>query len=156
MCEIDNLIMQHWSAVTRHSFLETVATLESLGVFGFAGIFFILSFCHGGQHNLPRTCSISTLGYSQAGIFLWSQCQKCLCLSGNLPLSTGQCDPTTGTIAPRKGERTPGTPKASVRDSAESLSPLHWIYPHPCKKTARCFNYKTQPKITSLIPRQMV
>lgn len=95
---------------------------------------------------MPRTCSISTLGYSQAGIFLWSQCQKCLCLSRNLPLSTGQCDPTTGTIAPQKGERTPGTPKASVRDSAESLSPLHWIYPHPCKKPARCFNYKHSPK----------
>lgn len=36
---IDNLIIQHRSAVIRYSFLETIAILEFLGGFGFVGLF---------------------------------------------------------------------------------------------------------------------
>lgn len=47
----------------------------------------------------------------------------------------GNLNPYLVSVLSRKVKATPGTPKSSVWCSAESLSPLQWIYQYPRKKT---------------------
>lgn len=156
MCEIDNLIMQHWSAVMRHIFLETIATLEFLGVFGFAGIFLFSVFVMMGniicQGLVPFPPWVTprlgfSLGHSAKNAFAWV---------GNYHWAQGSAIPQLVPSLPRKvkGHQ---VHQRLLWEIVQKASLLCTGFTHTLvKKPVRCFNYKTQPKITSLIPRQTV
>lgn len=82
-----------------------------------------------------------SFGHSAKNAFVWV---------GKFQWAQGSLIPQLVPLLTRKV--IPGTSKAPVWGSAESLSPLHCIYQYPSEKnTVRYFNYMTQPKITFLV-----